>query len=339
MNFTKFLYPGMWAMRKMRFRAKLALVFAVAFIPLAVIVAQEIARNLEDERITQNEVAGVEIVEKATDVIRLLQAHRGQTNMLLLGNQAAQAAVSKSRAALQEASQTLINGIAAEKRLQMRQEWSSLRQRLDGLVGQLEGKDAAQSFALHTALVEDMTELVYGVANQSGLLFDPEPLTYLLMDMSISKLIPLREQIGRLRGAGAGMLAQPALSDEGVGRIKVMADSLSAWSRGVSYSQAILADNDFKDATGDTAAKAVADFVALTRERFQPGAASGNPDAYFAAGTQAIEAIGAFHKRVDAVLVERLKARDADLHRQTVLIGAGSALAVIFCFTFCFRST
>ncbi len=329
MNFTKFLYPGMWAMRKMRFRSKLALVFVVALIPLAAVVLQVISRNQEDARVTRSEVAGVEIVDKSTDVIRLLQAHRGQTNMVLLGNTAAQANQMQSRAALKEAHQALAGFIASEKRLSMRSEWTGLQQRLDGLYTQLDGKDAPQSFALHTALVEDMAEFVYGVANQSGLLFDPDPLTYLLMDMSISKLIPLREQVGRLRGAGAGMLAQPTLGDEGVGRVRVMADTLSAWSRGVAYSQAILSDAGFKDSAGEAARAAVAGFVALSKERFQSGAASGNSDAYFAAGTQAIEAIGAYHKQVNKVLVERLKAREADLYNQTILISVGSLLAVL----------
>ena len=32
MSFVKFLYPGMWGMRKMRFGAKLAIVFLVALL-------------------------------------------------------------------------------------------------------------------------------------------------------------------------------------------------------------------------------------------------------------------------------------------------------------------
>ncbi len=328
MSFVKFMYPGMWVMRKMRFGSKLGIVFVVAMLPLVVMVWHLFTQTLEQRRVTRAEVDGVVVVAQATDVIRLIQSHRGQTNMLLLGNGAAQAPRDKTRQQLGESIKRLEQLLGERFALDIPSEWVDLRRRLDGLFASLDGKDAPQAFAVHTALVEDLTRFVYGVADKSGLLYDPVPVTYLLMDMSVSRLILLQEQMGRLRGAGAGFLSQPTVSDTVVARVNVLADVLSAWMRDVQYSRKILAGVGFNDVSGDAAESAVTAFVTLTKERFKPGAASGGSEAYFAAGTQAIEAVGAYHKAVNAEMVRELREREAGLNMSVYFLGAGSALAL-----------
>jgi len=329
MSYVKFLYPGMWVMRKMRFGSKLAIVFLVAFVPLLYIVWQQISRTLSDTQVTRAEVYGVRVVEHATDLIRVLQAHRGQTNMLLLGNAAALGGRDQARGKLAEGRKQLEHLLDDKQGANAPPEWVSLRGRLDTLINDLEGKDAPQAFGLHTALVEDFTRFVYGVADKSGLLYDPDPQIYLLMDMSVSRLIPLREQIGRLRGSGAGFLSKPVLTDDATGRVTVLANVLSAWARDVAYSQNLLSGLGFKDASGDAAQSAVTTFVNLTKERFKPGAPSGNSDAYFSAGTQAIDAIGEYHKAVNHALVTHLHEREKSLKHSLYLLIVGSIIATV----------
>lgn len=329
MSFVKFLYPGMWVMRKMRFGAKLAIVFLVALVPLMYIGWLQISRTVNDLEVTRGEVAGVEVVEQTTDVIRNLQAHRGQTNMVLLGSAAAQGPRDQTRSKLVEATKALDSLLREKLGTGVPPEWTELRGRLDALVKELENKDATQAFGLHTNLVEDLTRFVYGVADKTGLLYDPDPQTYLLMDMSVLRLIPLREQAGRMRGAGAGFLSQPELTTEGIGRVLLLSDTLSAWARDVAYSQKILAGKGFRDDSADAAQSAVAAFVSLTQERFKPGAPAGNSDAYFASGTKAIEAIGQYHKVVNQKMVSQLKAREASLAFSFYLLMVGSAIATV----------
>ncbi len=329
MGFGQILQPGMLVMRKMRFATKLAIVFLLALLPMLFMVSQLVERNLSEAEITRAEVRGVKVVEQATDVIRLLQAHRGQTNMVLSGNLEAQSARDQTRQKLFESQAALVQVIDAELSDQAPAEWKELRGRLDALVGQLDGKEAPQAFAMHSVLVEDMTRLVYGVAEKSGLLYDPDPQTYLLMDMSVSRLIPLRETIGRLRGAGAGFLSQPQISDAAVSRVNLLADNLNALSRDVQYSQNILGSKGFKDASGDDALKAIASFTALTKERFKPGASGGNADAYFAAGTQALDAVGAYQKVANRSLVDLLESRVASLRQALYVLAVGGVLVVL----------
>ena len=93
MGAEKVLSVGMLLMRKMRLRAKLGIVFFVALVPLLLIVWQLLSRNMSDAQITRSELVGVQIVEQASQVIRLIQTHRGQTNLVLLGNAGAQSGV------------------------------------------------------------------------------------------------------------------------------------------------------------------------------------------------------------------------------------------------------
>nr|WP_315465072.1 methyl-accepting chemotaxis protein [uncultured Rhodoferax sp.] len=329
MSFVKILYPGMWGMRKMRFGSKLALMLAVALLPLLFSVWSQVSQTLNKLEVTRSEVIGVHAVEQATDVIRQVQAHRGQANMVLLGNTAAVSARDQIRSKLTDEVNDLKRLLEGWGDMAPPAEWKDIQGRLDALGKDLEGKDAPQAFQLHTAMVSDLTRLVYGLADVSGLLYDSDTQTYLLMDMSVSRLIPLREQIGRLRGNGAQVLSKPELSDEAVGRMQLMTVALSGTMQDVAYSQNILARAGFTDPSGKTMQAAVADFATMTRERFKPGAPGGDPEAYFAAGAKAIESIGAYHSVVNQRMVSLLKQREKALNQTTYLLVAGSVMATV----------
>ena len=79
MSFVKFLYPGMWGMRKMRFGAKLAIVFLVALLPMILMVSQLLRQTLADTAIIRAEVDGVVVVEREQlPALLPLAAHKVQ---------------------------------------------------------------------------------------------------------------------------------------------------------------------------------------------------------------------------------------------------------------------
>jgi methyl-accepting chemotaxis protein len=322
------LAPGMWIMRKMRFGSKLSIVFLVALVPMLWIAWQTVTRTLDDIRITRSEVAGLEVVEHAADVIRSVQTHRGQTNRLLSGDTSVQAALNETRGTLAKAVQTLDQLVGDPQAHVNGAQWQALRARLGALPQESEGKPASHAFGLHTALVEDLSRFVYGVADQSGLLYDPDPQTYLLMDMSVSRLIALQEKAGRLRGAGSGYLSGAELNEVAIARTQLLAGELQAWSRDVLYAQNVLGRVGFKEASGADALAAVDAFVTLTQQRFQVGAATGNADTYFAAGTQAISAVAQYHDVVNQTMVRLLLEREQSLNVSLYVMLGVSVLAI-----------
>ncbi len=294
MKLGKVFSAGIWLMRRMRFGVKLGLVTVVVLVPLFFIAAELIGRERSEIAMTRAELVGIAMVEDASALVRQLQTHRGQTNMLLSGNTAVQGARDKTRESLKTARDQLDANVNRQAGTVSSAEWKGLRERVDALIPALEGKAAPASFALHTALIEDLARFVYGIANESSLLFDPDPVTYTLMDMAVSRLIPWTEQVGRLRGQGAGLLSQPTLDESGATRVRTQLDALDAWAQDVKYAQTLMQAMGVKEPLGEKALEASSSFSKLARERFAAGATTGESQTYFNAGTQTIEAIAAY---------------------------------------------
>ena len=333
MALSKILYPGYWLMRKMRFGVKLGLLTVVVLVPLVLITAELISRERSDIATAQAELVGISMVDDASTLIRQLQTHRGQTNMVLSGNTAAQGARDKTRETLKSARDQLDANVRSKAGPATSREWQALRERVDALLPGLEGKTAPASFAMHTVLIGDLERFVYGVANESSLLFDPEPVTYTLMDMAVTRLIPWSEQVGRLRGQGAGLLSQPTMDEIGAARVLTLLDMLEAWTRDVEYVQGLMSAMGAKDPLAQKALDASAAFSKLARERFAAGAATGDSQSYFDAGTLTIEAFTAYQRSAIKGVEERLQHRLASSTNMlwaTVGIGVLTVLALLY---------
>jgi methyl-accepting chemotaxis protein len=326
MVLSKILYPGTWLMRKMRFGVKLGLVTVVVVVPLLVITAELIHRERSDINTTQAELVGVTMVDAASTLVRQLQTHRGQTNMVLSGNAAAQGARDKTRETLKSARDTLDAVMRSNAGPASSREWQTLRERVDGLLPSLEGKSAPDSFALHTALIEDLSRFIYGIANESSLLFDPDPVTYTMMDMAVSHLIPWTEQVGRLRGQGAGLLSQPTMDDMGANGVRAQLNALDALSSDVRYAQTLMASMGAKDPLAQKSLDASATFAKLAHERFAVGAATGDAQSFFDAGTQTIEAITAYQRSAISGVEAHLQQR---LDQTTMMMWSVASISVL----------
>jgi methyl-accepting chemotaxis protein len=329
MKLGKFFSAGMWVMRNMRFGTKLGVLSAVLLLPMLAIGWQLIAREVGDIEIARSELEGIALVDDTSELIRQIQTHRGQSNMVLSGNTGAQAGRDKTREALRAARDRLDKKLGTVSTFTVPAAWPELRGRIDGLVPALEGKGAPESFALHTALVEDLGRFVYGVADSSSLLYDPDPLTYLLMDTVVSRVIPWTEQVGKLRGLGAGLLSQPTLDEVGATRLRSQLDALDAWVRDVQYSQGLMAKFNHKDPTAAQAQTATAEFSRMARERFAAGAALSDSQTYFAAGTQTIGEVAKFQRSSIVGVQQQLQSRLDSVTRMLWMTAVGSGVGVL----------
>lgn len=330
MSFVKFLSPGMWGMRKMRFAAKLSLVFLLALVPLLLMVWQLVARNAQEIDNAHMELAGLELVDEVNQLVALVQSHREQSNLMLLGHAEATQKRDALRVALTQTGKQISDSVERHPQLRLSAQWGTLRTRLDGLFGQLQGKDAAQSFALHSALDEDLSHFSLTVADTSGLLYDADPLTYQLMDMTVSRLMALQENMGRLLALGEGLLTQASFNDMDIGRIAAIADIVTEESRDWAYLQKRLVDMGFEDAnTGATMQTAMQTLLQAVHARFTAGAALGNAQAFLALGLQATDAMERYDKQVNQTIVVRLKKREAEARLQTAAVGSACVLLVL----------
>ncbi|MDR7308447.1 methyl-accepting chemotaxis protein [Rhodoferax saidenbachensis] len=329
MKLGKVFSAGMWVMRNMRFGTKLGALSAVLLLPMLLIVWQLLAREVGDMEIARAELEGIVVVDGTSELVRQIQIHRGQSNMVLAGNTGVQAGREKTREALRAARDSLDKKLGAITTFDAPTAWPELRSRIDGLVPALEGKGAPESFAIHTALIEDLGRFVYGVADSSSLLYDPDPLTYLLMDTVVSRVIPWTEKVGQLRGLGSGLLSQPTLDEAGAARVRAQVDALDVWVRDAQYSQGLMAKFNYKDPTATQAQTATTEFTRVTRERFAAGAALSDSQTYFAAGTQTIGEVAKFQRSAITGLQEQLQARLDAVTRMLWMTALGSGVAVL----------
>ncbi|HEY3327715.1 MAG TPA: methyl-accepting chemotaxis protein [Novimethylophilus sp.] len=96
---------------------------------------------------------------------------------------------------------------AGERWRQIRADWEHVKS--DGM-----GLAPADSFRLHTQLVEKLLEFEIGIADELGLILDPEFDTAYLRETAVVHMPVLLEQIGRLRAKGTGALAKKEITQE-----------------------------------------------------------------------------------------------------------------------------
>jgi methyl-accepting chemotaxis protein len=199
--------PLTFALSRLSLGQKIGLIGIILFAPMATLLYLGTQRIQQDLDYTRAEMSGVHLLARQLELARLTQLSRGQMAQSLQGSQAATAAREQTREQLLRA----IEQVAADEpqlvRWDLARRWKPLERELRALSArELEGGPAAV-FQRHTAAVEAIQGFIFQIAEKSGLLLDPQPLSYFLMDLVVNVGSPWQEAVGQLRGFGAGVLS------------------------------------------------------------------------------------------------------------------------------------
>ncbi|MFC7462918.1 methyl-accepting chemotaxis protein [Hydrogenophaga defluvii] len=282
---------GIWLARKARFPVKLGGMATVLLVPLLVAAVLLVMRQHKDIQTTQAEVEGVLNIRPAMEVLSLVQKHRGQTNVLLSGNNNVAADLAQTGEQLARARAALDQRVSNNTSFDVRSSWRGLSERLQRLPTESRAGTAAASFALHTTLVGDLRRFIYTTAEASQLLFDPVPQTYLLMDNVVVRTIPLTELLGQMRGAGAGLLAKSEPDVAGAAGMRLRSQQLGDMLVDQQHGLALLTQSGLTGLSVDGAVEVAKRFGEMAMARFADGAQGGDAGAFFSAGTEAIEQV------------------------------------------------
>jgi methyl-accepting chemotaxis protein len=294
------LKPGAALMRKLRLPVKLSILSLVLVIPLLLITVSANLRQGEAIQVTRDEADGMLWVQQIGGLTRAVQTHRGQTNMVILGNTGARDALGQTRQSLAAEVAKLDAVMALRPDFDLANEWAPLKSRIQALP-ELEQRSAPEAFAAHTDLLGALRQLTYTAAERSSLLFDPVAATYFLMDMVVSQTPVWAEMLGQIRGLGAGQLARPEQDTLAIQRVKTLTTSAKNRSDDMVYLQRFLRKYGQGDVGGQATVDQVKAFLEdVERALISPGTVAA--DDYFAKGTAAIEAVAAY----DAKLTDRL---------------------------------
>jgi methyl-accepting chemotaxis protein len=334
-----FLKPGLVLMRTLRMPAKLLVLGLALFVPLVWLLASQLQRNANDIAFTQGELAGTQAVEALINTALNTQTHRGQTNLVLAGNEPARAAREATRKTLREAMVRVEAVATAHPELRIATYWPGIRTELEAVLNDANGSNRAAAFAAHSALVGRLQLLISRVGETSGLLFDPQPVTYFLMDIAVDRVLPWAEALGKLRGAGAGVLAGGTITEADAARLLTQRAALPAFTAQVENRVGSLERFGARAPSGWTEAKAAVDAFGLKIDSaFGDPRSPVEPKAYFDSGTAAIQAGSAFTQAVLKQLRDLLEARliEQRAERTQALIGSLVGVLLLVYLMVCF---
>ena len=304
MNFRPLFYPGIWVMRQMHFATKLTLMALALLTPLVVVLVQLISAQSSDMQVTRDEIQGIGLVSDANALIHQLQSDQAL-----------------AAASLQPALDKLDLRLAALKDAKLQSEWRSLRTRI--------GASSVPMGSLRDALIEDLGRFVYGSAKQSSLLFDPDPATYLLIDMAVSRSIPWVAQMGQLQAQVAELLLQPTRTAAADVLITSQLQVLEVLLRDTQYSMALMKELVPVNPLAEQALQSTQDYMRQLRARLASTSASADLRVLAGVGAQSRAHVVDYQYSVLRQSAELLRHRHDAIQAMLWLTSVGSVACVL----------
>jgi methyl-accepting chemotaxis protein len=315
---SRLLWPGTRLMRNVGLPWKLSGMAVTVMVPLTWLALAELSRTRVDLAIVRAESLGTEVALHLTELTALVQLHRGQTQLVHAGRADASSARQSTRGRIEQSLATVDAEIAHRPQLALDTPWSAVRSGVAGLVNDRLSTDPGTALAVHTEQVRALQALLRLSGETSGLLFDPEPASFFLMDLVVERFVPWTELMAQMRGNGAALLARADGADTalatGAGSVLSNADLLKVETEGLRLRLAAL------ERAGRAAPQgwrqALAAVEALDRHarvNFATGQVKGDAQSWFAAGTAAIDAALVFRSAALADLSGELAAREKRL--------------------------
>ena len=314
--FERLMSPCMRLMEKLDLNTKLLALFTGFFVVMAILTAHTLTKLNDEKNIAKEELQGVQISRQIMNVMLETQKHRGQVNLKLSG-QDVKIALAKTRENLKSGVDQLGASIEAAPDFELAGNWNPIAEELRQLVSGQLASTTTQNFAQHSRLIAQIMRFSTLNNEKSGLLFDPSAASYLLMDVGIQKIPVWIEHLAVLRGIGAAHIKVGAIDFAGKAEIMSRLSALeAAMASATEMDEALKRAGETIVSEQQAAFKESEGFATSARKNLLTESVSGDPSAYFAQGTLAIEKTTAFQKRLHSRLSTLLNDRVSDFNLQ-----------------------
>lgn len=213
--------PGLRLIQQLRVREKLFVMGVVLLVPLLMFMVTVASRAHDDIGYTHSELWGADVAQPMNDIVHELQVSR-QLALAALRNPGQH---EQARAEIRRSLKDRLD--ALNKSLQTRPD-SRTNQLLTTAQGQmtdvLNGRSASSEdeiWARYAAAIQSMRQALHAVGEESGLLFDPQPHTFFLMDLSVERIATLNEHVSHLHSIGYDVLSRQPARPEDLAAFKV----------------------------------------------------------------------------------------------------------------------
>ena len=323
---TRLLQPGRMLMLALPMRAKLAMVAGCVLLPLVALVVWGVMAAHTQLQVLHQGLQGLHVVEQLNALTTELQKHRTLNHRLLAGDTGARNARDDVRKGVRSGADAVARALDGHAGAAAQTAWKDVPARLDRALQDADPAQAAALFDAHGEAVEALTLVRRVNAERSGLLLDPDPVAYYLVELLESGLPPAAEVASRAAGLGTALLRAGTTSPaERVGLL-ALARQLDQASQTMGVSVAALerAGRPVPQ-TWPAALAAAESFSTLLRDAFARDPLEMPATALDAGGSDLVVRLQELHSEVATQLSGTYDARERQLWRQVVL----SALVLI----------
>ena len=322
------LAPGVFLARKLNMSVKFALLALILLIPMVISALLLLERQSSELSLARSEIEGMAVVQAVSEVVTLVQKHRGQSAMVAAGSQAMLGERDRTRAAIQPALARVDVTLRTATAFALVDRWQTLSARVREL-GTADG--GAESFRRHSEVVLALRHFVQDVGEFSSLLYDPDPVAYLLMDMVVNRNLAWSEAVAQMRGAGAAALARASTDAVIESGLRERAEALRGVLSDTGFALGVLQRKGVAELGGADALAASARFAELSERQFAGAAAGGPRDAtaYFTQGTGVVDTVMVAQAGMGKELVGLLERRADALHFERSGMLAGTVVGLL----------
>ncbi len=320
---NSFCLPAVKLMNQLSYSKKMWLISLVFIAPVVMLISVLWVEMNDEISFAKQERLGVEYLTATRPLMQHLPEHRGMTNAYLNGGADFKSKILSKRKQI-AADIAAVDKIDAELggALGSSRDWKNIKSewiRLESKAFDLSAKD---SFAQHTALIDQFLAFVIHLGDNSNLSLDPDLDSFYLMTAVVQSLPQVTENMGKARGLGAGVAARNAMNMEERVKLVMLGSAIqSNLDKTIRGLETAFSKNSALQSvlniSQEKSQKASIHFLDLLNNKLAQAEQIDVESTYvFGAGTQAIIANYALYDLIlvelDSLLVDRIDASAAE---------------------------
>jgi len=202
---------------------KFILIGIILILPLSITLYLFVNELNSGVRFTQKELYGLEYNIALRGLMQHVQEHRGLSSAFLSGDTYFKAQMLDEELKIVDIVRE-IDGIDRKHGTILRttEKWTLLRKNIENLNIHVWTMNMRDNFNIHTAISTDIVSLISYVGDTSNLILDPELDSFYLMHQIVEWIPRHTENMGKIRGLGAGAAAKGRISPDERDELKIL---------------------------------------------------------------------------------------------------------------------
>ncbi len=199
----------------------IALLMSIITLTVMLVFEKEKAINFAGRELT-----GIEYIIPVRQLSADIAVYRGLTNAYLNGKKSYKNKLVIARARVVKDIRVIdIINARLGKSLKVNDLWQNIKSEWNSLELKSGIMQAKESFSKHSVLIKNVINLISKIGDGSNLILDQKLDSNYLMDVAVLKIPLLSDELGRLRGLGAGILSVGKLTASEKERLRNLSDN------------------------------------------------------------------------------------------------------------------